>query len=208
MRSTDARSRSIRALRIAARMIWTQGSVNVSTADASIRSRPFAVHVLPHRCRESLRPRRDRASPAASMARYSHRHSWRDLHLDSYECSGSINRARAACAARDVLRLRHRLAGIEDRVGHVRQRILTHHRAALEGHARHAVDQRRCLVLTERYGRRRGAFRAGLPRRPCPCRSGSRRPRSFRRRAPPSETARRPTADGRTPAAHHAGGTR
>src|SRR5690606_8035302 len=52
-------------------------------------------------------------------------------------------------------RLRRRFvfdaAGIEDRVGHFMQRILLHHRAALEGAARHAVNERRRLVLSERH---------------------------------------------------------
>src|SRR5262249_10553164 len=58
----------------------------------------------------------------------------------------------AASVGRGVLSARAVTAGREDRSRHAVERDLLHHGAALERRARHAVDQRRLLVLAERHG--------------------------------------------------------
>ena len=64
-------------------------------------------------------------------------------------CVGSVTPRQRHRGGRASAVGRDGFAGIEDRIGHMRQRTLLHHRAALESRARHSVDQRRFFVLAE-----------------------------------------------------------
>src|SRR5882724_3533538 len=89
------------------------------------------------RYRESSRQPRGRAPPAISAC-LPHRRSSLSPSIASSTRTDEPGRGRRG------------LAGLEDRAGHVRERILAHDGATLERDARHPVDQRALLVLAER----------------------------------------------------------
>ena len=169
-----------RPLCSAARMIWMHGSVSVSTSDASICMAPAPA------CWRSRIVSRKRSAAARSSTVGNFNRDYVCLVLHIMARSPLLDRSRHAALVAVAARraIASTCTGVENRVGHMSERMLAHHRTALESRARHAVDQRRIPRPVRALRRRTPQFQHPLGavlthagqnrRRPPTCRSDAR----------------------------------